>query len=844
MTFGRSRFAFLFVALSVSALAQDACPANDPTSNVTCKDRRDGRLQWIIEQPEVRKSLTEYSQIRFEKGQTVTVSAEGCVNVHAGSTAADQPQTDPHPDWRDYVEPTGNGIDRHYHGLIWIPGARVVHNGKLLAVPVGSVPVRIGSIAETTKDGAAEEAAQELVIDDPPIGIEPTLRLGYEGGLDRHPWCYLRGTCLRNYPTMPYPPNGRCKPARVTVTVATCKRPISGHTLASNTEGNQESAACTYRPPDSNPARTFKPFDVVSDEVDPNGFLMAPQWFNTHSSGDLTRLKVSDECSNFPYRQWWNVYPGVRATCTQQASYDVPKVFTECLLAPGFGQFHGHVNWAPATFVGRLEFQEVSADKDADIQLKTIGDRIVRFPGNRDFGTIAPILTKDSQISSEYQNALWLEFATYETTTNFQPPWNKIGPSNSNDAKSFAIDYRDRTAIVTGLLDLDCVHDCHTELHPVFAMAVRRKLESSDATIAQSDPWAVFVRDAGNEGDCSQDEHYLDRNGYTFFLPAPPGAAKSTPTVIRETFKSNEKGLIWSLDRSTDPKSNGALLRISFTPTQAACNRIHSGEMAHVSGEIELDWTKPVIDQVSQSCQAPGVEGNDQSPYALVRVDKECQERVEKDNCTTPSHDNPLGGASDDLKASQNSWSQAHFKNHPDLTPANLAKQIADFLGSDLGLFEELTFYNNTSQIQSNFGGRFGIIQTPLGSVEVDGAPGLSRSVRSTNGQNLSVKMSDWMAGLKVQFTQQLGMFAEAKGGRLYRSASPGFATTPDFKNFHGQEAFYLFGGGIQPGANVLAKGTKITVRVSVDYLRVPSTGENMIRLTIGPQLQIHRHGQ
>lgn len=599
----------------------------------------------------------------------------------------------------------------------------------------------------------------------------------------------------------------------------------------------------------SNPARTLKPFDVVSTELDENGFLFAPQWVNTSPTGDMTRLNVSDECHNFPYKQWWNVYRGIRSPCTQQASYDVPKILTECLLAPGFGQFHGHVNWVPATFVGKLQFQDVSADKDVDLQLQTIGDRIVRFPGNKDFGKIDPILTKDSQISAEYKNSLWLEFATYETTVNFQLPWHKIVAHN----KAFG-EYNDRTAIVTGLLDLDCVHDCHTELHPVFAMAVRENLESSP-NIAKRDPWAIFVRDAGNEGDCSQDEHYLDRNGYTFFLPARPGASQGTPTVsnFNDAFRSNEPGLTWSLERSPEPGSNGVLLRISFTPTSMACQLIHNGEMVHVSGEVHLDWTNPSLPQTPSTFEDGKATGTSQAElnipqeesFPVNRIDRASQDRLEHDNCVVSLHDQATGkGSSDDFEQSENHWSMEHTKNPPEHSLPTIFSQMGDFLGSDIGLFEEALLYNKTSQIQPNVGARYALIQTPLGNIEVDGSPGFSRSVRSTNGQNLSVRVSDWMAGLKVQFTSQLGMFVEAKGGDIYRSASLGYATTPDFKNFHGHDPIFLVGGGIQPGATAVAKGTKITLRISVDYVRVTGTGENMIRITIGPQFQIHRRGE
>jgi hypothetical protein len=64
-------------------------------------------------------------------------------------------------------------------------------------------------------------------------------------------------------------------------------------------------------------------------------------------------------------------------------------------------------------------------------------------------------------------------------------------------------------AIVTGLMGLDCEHSCSTELHPVWAMAVRVKSDPADVV------WAIFVRNWGNEGFCSQDQHYLDLIGGT-----------------------------------------------------------------------------------------------------------------------------------------------------------------------------------------------------------------------------------------------------------------------------------------------------------------------------------------
>jgi hypothetical protein len=90
----------------------------------------------------------------------------------------------------------------------------------LLAVPVGTTPVRIGSIAELLPR-SDEVAPEELIIDDSPPGIVSTLRLGYEGAGNNHASYLLQGTCPTMYPKNPYssnPPEGKTK-AKVVVTI-------------------------------------------------------------------------------------------------------------------------------------------------------------------------------------------------------------------------------------------------------------------------------------------------------------------------------------------------------------------------------------------------------------------------------------------------------------------------------------------------------------------------------------------------------------------------------------------------------------------------------------------------
>src|SRR5712692_9388737 len=65
-----------------------------------------------IDRPNPRQPATNYHQITFQPGDTVTIHAGGCVQSGGhGST------------WHRYVTPTGGDADRLYHGLITTPYA-------------------------------------------------------------------------------------------------------------------------------------------------------------------------------------------------------------------------------------------------------------------------------------------------------------------------------------------------------------------------------------------------------------------------------------------------------------------------------------------------------------------------------------------------------------------------------------------------------------------------------------------------------------------------------------------------------------------------------------------------
>ncbi len=66
---------------------------------------------WRIETPNVKQKQTNYPQITFAPGDTVSIDAGGCVQT--GGVG---------PTWKRYVNPSGPNAGHLYHGLISIPG--------------------------------------------------------------------------------------------------------------------------------------------------------------------------------------------------------------------------------------------------------------------------------------------------------------------------------------------------------------------------------------------------------------------------------------------------------------------------------------------------------------------------------------------------------------------------------------------------------------------------------------------------------------------------------------------------------------------------------------------------
>ncbi len=267
------------------------------------------------------------------------------------------------------------------------------------------------------------------------------------------------------------------------------------------------------------------PMDMVWDAVDDNWLPKNPKW----------GLQVTQPGSLHDPMKLSGGFPLI---------YRVPPPYT--MHAPGFdsgsfwngficgqgapaGKFIGHVNWGAATYEGPIFWDEHSspgADDDYNFKLVPPGQAGLVVASNGSLG-----LEFDSDETIDYFTTPWWKSFRYAVDTEHpfinRPKIPRGDPHGMVDRKF---------AIVTGLLGLDVVHAAHTEIHPVWALAIRVK-EAKDYEM-----WAIFVRNWGNEGYCSQEQHYLHlaENRYTFRLPWRPEA--TTVSVDKATiFRANNR---------------------------------------------------------------------------------------------------------------------------------------------------------------------------------------------------------------------------------------------------------------------------------------------------------------
>lgn len=495
---------------------------------------------WIIQQPNVTQRYKDYPDIRFEPGDVVRVTAGGCVNV--GTRLS-------HSSWHPYVRPISDGVERLYYATIMIPG-----------VTIGFEPLR--SLANRGSLGDSSESRSSPTFQIPAVVDSSELRQLYLrlGWVDRElsyrdngyaGWSERDASSCKS--TNPYASaavdEGLRYSAWVRVEVRRNNNSLNDvaarqrlaasqnrlHVLALNSASDvahflSDSIGQVGANAVVPGTKEFNAFDLATDSLDPNGFPMNPQWgwaVMLHRFGGERRPDGSN--CDFSYnieRHVWGLVsrglvlagPRLPHGCTSQGSrltIDESKGIKNawCGSTGQPSQFHGHINWFPATYEGRVQFSHYAEDRDVNLELwrSDLAGQTAYNEGQR----------------------LHVEFNRDETVAHFTTPWwRKFANDQSRFANDVAVrrllndDARPiemlsptdgKLAVITGLLGLDAVHNAQAEIHPAFAVAI----QTQAALPGTDNVWQVFVRNEGNEGECAQEQHFLDLPDEVFRLSLP-----------------------------------------------------------------------------------------------------------------------------------------------------------------------------------------------------------------------------------------------------------------------------------------------------------------------------------
>jgi hypothetical protein len=291
-------------------------------------------------------------------------------------------------------------------------------------------------------------------------------------------------------------------------------------------------------------------FTLVSSSLDPNGLMLNPRW---RTSEDPLSLDPAKKCGLFGVGGGAGYRPVVvRDTgCFDAGQRNLLRLNEPrrvvrlggaiCGQSLSDGWPQGHLNWFPVTMTGVAVFTDglkgKGGDFDFNFELFATEDRPM------------PITKWNRKDKKRYRELMGRDRQSIHTEVDYRETFMRIaGPGNT-----WWEDFRDRAlrdiaeadalfkageAVVTGLFNLDLVHWGHSEIHPIYAMALLVKSDTTSATSIR-ERWAFFARDRGNEGNCATGVmpflRATDSTGYQPFrinIRAPAGAS-GVPTINR-----------------------------------------------------------------------------------------------------------------------------------------------------------------------------------------------------------------------------------------------------------------------------------------------------------------------
>lgn len=314
------------------------------------------------------------------------------------------------------------------------------------------------------------------------------------------------------------------------------------------------------------------PMDLVGTAArEVNGISMNPRWGSQVTSGTL-----GDPVACFDLPGWF----GNPACTGQPTTIDEGSGLNAIICEIGSTTpIAGHVNWRPGTYAGPVYWDHHSIG-DSDYNMK-----IPPVDGN------GLTLANTTYIKGEFDSR--------ETVDNFSAPWWTAFRDASDSSKQAMVDGKE--TIMIGLVGTDCEHDCESEIHPVWGLAIHVKDDPND------DVWAVFARNWGNEGFCSSLQHLvaLPGNRLSFRLPWRRGTG-NVATAGGTVFYANENGMSYGVGVD---RGKAVTLTVQLLPPD---------QYGRVHGELHLRWTPVPSANAASSAAAPVAR-----PVLTAEVDAE-----------------------------------------------------------------------------------------------------------------------------------------------------------------------------------------------------------------------------
>lgn len=254
-----------------------------------------------------------------------------------------------------------------------------------------------------------------------------------------------------------------------------------------------------------------KELNVTCKELDRNLSALNPDWALHAREGKFPLGNKQDPC----YQN-----PSLSQCTSQPTSIDEARLPALGICFVGcFDCIHGHVNWQPATFTGRIGWLNFADDWDFNFQL--LREDQVGIAANNN--TV--------RVDSAVFHIIELEFDSDETAAKFTTDWwsalYKTAQALDFDSISTQLNPTCPGAwpqgVVYGEFGLDCEHGCRSEVHPVYALALETNPRADENT------WAIFARNWGNEGECSSQNHLLDSDTIRILLPRN---TSGTPEIL------------------------------------------------------------------------------------------------------------------------------------------------------------------------------------------------------------------------------------------------------------------------------------------------------------------------